>query len=131
MERKRLGEVMVEHLTTILDALDGVRLLPRRAFESDVVYGYIGREHLAAMVERISATLDIRGYEVHHCEWADETVLLALNGTARPLALRLTACPTERYNLYALSRPQTAQALWQWAQAMLREQVRQRREPHA
>lgn len=121
---------MDEHLIMILDALDGVRLLPRRAFESDVVYGYIQQEHLAAMVTRISATLHTRGYEVHHCEWPGEAVLLALNGTAHPLALRLTTCPTERYNLYALSRPQTVQALWQWAQAMVRQQVRQRREPH-
>lgn len=130
MERKWLGETMDDHLTTILDALDGVRLLPRRAFERDVVYGYIDREHLAAMVARISASLHAHGYEVHCCEWPDEVVMLALNGTAHPLALRLTACSTERYNLYALSRPQTAQALWQWAQAMVRQLVRQRREPH-
>jgi hypothetical protein len=119
---------MDEHLTTILDALEGVKLLPRRAFEADVVYGYIGRERLAAMAERISATLHTRGYEVHRCEWADEVVLLALDGTAHPFALRLTASAAERYNLYALSRPQTAQALWQWAQAMLRQRARQRRE---
>lgn len=120
---------MDQHVMMILDALDGVKLLPRRAFEVDVLYGYIEREHLAAMVTRISETLRARGYEVHHCEWSNETILLALDGTAHPFALRLTASAAERYNLYALSRPQTAQLLWQWAQAMLREQARRRREP--
>lgn len=121
---------MDEHLTTILDALEGVKLLPRRAFEADVVYGYIEREYLAAMIERICMTLRTRSYEVHHCEWTDEAVLLALDGTAHPFALRLTSSAAERYNLYALSRPQTAQALWQWAQAMVRQHARQRRERH-
>jgi hypothetical protein len=115
---------MNEHLTAILEALSGVKLLPRRPPETNIVYGYVMAECLAAMVAQVSGRLSCRGYEVHQCVWGDEAVLLALNGTASPLALRLTSSAAERYNLYARSRPQHAQALWQWAQAMERDHVR-------
>ncbi|HEX6289476.1 MAG TPA: hypothetical protein VFZ66_09815 [Herpetosiphonaceae bacterium] len=120
---------MDEHLAAILEALDGVKLLPRRPAETNVVYGYVLPEQLAAIVARVADALNRRGYEVHRCMWAGEAVLLALNGTAHPLALRITSSSAERYNLYALSRPQHAQALWQWAEAMARSHARQRHEP--
>lgn len=122
---------MDEHVLVIIDALAGVKLLPRRAFEADVLYGYVDRAQQEQLVARVCETLRQRGYELHRCAWPDEVVLLALDGTAHPFALRLTASATERYNLYALSRPRSAQQLWQWAQAMLRQQARQRREPRS
>lgn len=119
---------MDTHLTAILDVLHGVKLLPRRRPEHNIVYGYVQAERLALVVARVADALICRGYEVHQCNWGGEAVLLALNNTQDPLALRLTSSSSERYNLYALSRPQHAQALWQWAQAMRRDHLRQRRE---
>jgi hypothetical protein len=118
---------MDEHLTAILDALDGVKLLPRRPPETNIVYGYVAADRFKRVVAQVVHTLNRRGYEVHQCLWADEAVLLALKDTPHPLAVRLTSSPTERYNLYVLSRPQHAQALWQWAQAMTLEHMRKRR----
>lgn len=118
---------MDAHLTAILDALHGVKLLPRRPPEQNIVYGYVQADRLIAVVAQVSAALGRRGYEVHQCSWSGEVVLLALDGTKHPLALRFTSSSSERYNLYALSRPQHAQALWQWAQAMLRDHLRQQR----
>lgn len=114
---------MDEHLTAILDALHGVKLLPRRPSEINIVYGYIVAERMQAVVAQVIDALSSRGYEVHQCSWSSEVVLLALNGTAHLLALRFTSSNLERYNLYTLSRPEYAQALWQWAQAMVREDV--------
>jgi hypothetical protein len=119
---------MDEHLTAILDALEGVKLLPRRPPETNIVYGYVAPDQLKVMVAQVVQALNRRGYEVHQCLWASEAVLLALNHTPHPLALRLTSSRAERYSLYALSRPQHPQALWQWAQAMAREHMRKRRE---
>lgn len=119
---------METHLTAILDVLHGVKLLPRRPPEQNIVYGYVQADRLAAVVAQVADALSCRGYEVHQCNWGGEAVLLALNGTKHPLALRLTSSRGERYNLYTLSRPQHAQALWQWAQAMVRDHLRQQRE---
>lgn len=119
---------MDTHLTAILDVLHGVKLLPRRPPEQNILYGYVQSDRLGAVVAQVSAALSCRGYEVHQCSWSGEAVLLALDGTKHPLALRLTSSSSERYNLYALSRPQHAQALWQWAQAMVRDHIRQQRE---
>lgn len=119
---------MNEQIMNLLDALTGIKLLPRRAFEQDVIYGYVTADQLAHIVNQLTHELSARGYDVHCCEWPGETVLLALH-EAQPLALRLTSSAGERYNLYALSRPRTAQALWQWAQAMLRHDARRRRGP--
>jgi hypothetical protein len=124
-----LGEIhrMIEQLITILDALSPIKLLPRRSSEHDVLYGYVPDLLIQAVTTSLTKELVEHGYEVHLCEWADEIVLLALTTQPQPLAIRLTSSATERYNLYALSRPQNAQALWQWAHAMVRQQVRERR----
>ena len=118
---------MMEQLTTIIDALADIKLLPRHPSEADVLYGYVARHELPGVVGKVVRSLAERGYEVHRCEWEGEVVLLALNSLPRPLAIRLTSSSTERYNLYALSRPPSAQMLWQWAQAMVRQNTRKRR----
>lgn len=118
---------MEQHLLAIIDALDNVKLLPRHSGEQGVLYGFVPLEHSAAALPVIVQALEEHGYEVHRCVWRHECVLLALNATAQPLALRITASATERYNLYRLSRPQSPQALWQWAQATVRQQARARR----
>lgn len=119
---------MIEQLTTILDALADIKLLPRRAFETDVLYGYVLPDQLEIVVASVVGALSEHGYEVHQCLWENEAVLLAINNPPQPLAMRLTASSSERYNLYAMSRPRSAQVLWQWAQGMMRQQVRKRRE---
>jgi hypothetical protein len=118
--------MMDDQLARLLDALHGVRLLPRRAFETNVVYGYVAPDELTAVTISLLDALVGEGYEVHQCAWPDETVLLALNNTPEPLAIRLTGSADERYNLYALSRPRSAQALWQWAQTMQRQHSRRK-----
>lgn len=118
---------MHRHLTVILDALHEVKLLPRQPGETDVAYGYVAAQHRTDVIAEVVRALKTQGYEVHQCTWADEAVLLALDGTEHPLAIRLTASVAERYNLYALSRPRTAQALWQWAHMMFREYLRAQR----
>jgi hypothetical protein len=118
---------MNDHRTAVLDALTNVKLLPRRAAEADVVYGYVDQREAPMIVWAILAWLRQHRYEVHCCEWIGETVLLALNGTPEPTAIRLTTSPAERYTLYTLSRPATAQALWQWAQGARLQQVRRDR----
>lgn len=122
---------MISQLVALLDALGDVKILPRRASETDVLYGYVDPADLSNVVAELSAALSRHGYEVHRCDWPGETVLLALNDPPQPLAIRLTASATERYNLYAMGRPGNAQALWQWAQRMIREQTRKRRGPRA
>ena len=121
---------MIEQLTIIIDALADIRLLPRRDFETDVLYGYVLPSELEIVVASVVRALSQHGYEVHQCVWENEAVLLAINDPPQPLAMRVTASPSERYNLYAMSRPRSAQTLWQWAQGMMRQQVRRRREQH-
>ncbi len=121
---------MLEQLSTIIDALADVRLLPRRVFESDVLYGYVLPNQLETVVPAVVRALGEHGYEVHQCIWENEAVLLAINNPPQPLAMRLTASPAERYNLYSMSRPRNAQTLWQWAQGMIRQQARKRRDQH-
>lgn len=118
---------MIEQLTTILDALADIKLLPRRAFETDVLYGYVLPNQLETVVSSVARALSEHGYEVHECQWENEAVLLAINNPPQPLAMRLTASSSERYSLYSMSRPRNAQMLWQWAQSMMRQRVRQRR----
>lgn len=118
---------MIEQLTTILDALADIKLLPRRAFETDVLYGYVLPNQLETVVSSVARALSEHGYEVHECQWENEAVLLAINNPPQPLAMRLTASSSERYSLYSMSRPRNAQMLWQWAQGMMRQRVRQRR----
>lgn len=118
---------MSERLIELLDVLNEVKLLPRRSSEHGVAYGYVEPEVLAPVSARISRKLSMLGYEVHQCTWDGEVVLLAINNMPHPFAFRLTSSAEERYNLYALSRPETAQTLWQWAQAMTRQQLRQQR----
>ena len=118
---------MEQHILAIMDALDNVKLLPRRPQEQGVLYGFVQSEYVTAALPTIVQALEERGYEVHQCVWLHECVLLALNSTAQPLALRITTSTTERYNLYRLGRPQSPQALWQWAQATVRQQARERR----
>ncbi len=122
---------MIEQLITILDALTPIKLLPRHSAEMDVLYGYVPDLLLQAVTASVTRALAEHSYEVHRCEWTDEVVLLAFNARPQPLAIRLTSSATERYNLYALSRPQNAQALWQWAHAMVRQQTRERRSHQA
>lgn len=119
---------MITQLLALLDALGDVKILPRRASEADVLYGYVDPTDLQSAAAELSAALGRHGYEVHRCDWPGEIVLLALNDLPRPLAIRLTSSADERYNLYALGRPGNAQALWQWAQTMVRQQARKRRE---
>jgi phosphomannomutase len=111
----------------LLDALAAVRLLPRRAEEHEVIYGYVARESLPAAAATIAAALESRGCEVRRIAARDDTVILARHCDDAPLAIRLTASSRARYDLYALSRPATAQALWQWAQVMARHQQRRDR----
>jgi hypothetical protein len=122
---------MIEQLITILDALTPIKLLPHRSFELDVLYGYVPELLLKAVTASLARELVGHGYEVHRCEWDDEVVILAITTQPQPLAIRLTCSATERYNLYALSRPQNAQALWQWAHGMMRQQARERRSHQA
>jgi hypothetical protein len=117
---------MDERLIGLLDALDGVRLLPQRHGERGVVYGYVAVEAFDAAVGQLIATLAEQHYEVHRCAWRGDIVLLALQDGADPLAIRLTSAADERYNLYALSRPQSSQTLWQWAQVTARQAHRRR-----
>lgn len=118
---------MDEQLIAIVDALDGIKLLPRRTAERNVLYGYVHKDEISEVIAAMTRALHDHGYEVHCCDWPDNVVLLALN-TTQPFAIRITSSTTERYNLYVLSRPQTPQALWQSAQVMLRQQVRERRD---
>lgn len=118
---------MNDHRMAVLDALSNVKLLPRRATEANVVYGFVDQREAPAIVQAIVAWLHGRGYEVHCCEWIGETVLLALNGTPDPLAIRLTTSPGARYDLYTLSRPASPQTLWQWAQGARLQQARRDR----
>ncbi len=119
---------MDERLGELLDALAGVRLLPHRPDERGVIYGYVAAESLATVVRQLTAMLVDHRYEVHHCAWRGDVVLLALRAGMEPLAIRLTSRADERYNLYALSRPRSAPALWQWAQVMARRHTR--RDPY-
>lgn len=118
---------MLEPFTRFLDALVKVKLLPAHPSETDVLYGYVGGGDLLPIVEGLAQVLQAHGYEVHRCEWQDEAVLLAIDAVPHPLAIRLTASASERYNLYALSRPANAQMLWQWAQRRVRHNARSRR----
>jgi hypothetical protein len=120
---------MDDRLSELLDVLGAVRLLPHRPDERGVIYGYVADESLATVVKQLVATLVAQRYEVHRCAWRGEIVLLALRDDMEPFAFRLTSRADERYNLYALSRPRSASALWQWAQVMVRRHTR-RRDPY-
>ena len=119
---------MHQHLTAILNALYDVKLLPRQPLEVDVLYGYVAPLQRAEVIAAVVESFETHGYEVHQCAWGDEVVLLVLSSAIEPLAVRLTSSTSERYNLYTLSRPNTAQALWQWAHQMFRQHVRTQRD---
>ena len=118
---------MDKRLIGLLDALDGVRLLPPRTGERGVVYGYVSDEACESVINQVITTLTAQQYSVRRCAWHGDVVLLALQHGVEPLAIRLTTSADERYALYALSRPQSAQSLWRWAQVTARRQTRRRR----